>query len=78
MATTKLKKRPNYFVKSTVYRPNLVEKTRNSNSVAQAFQPVLAQAKACGYIFNLLFERALQKPCRTLLPKTQTKKPKPC
>ena len=35
--------------------------------VAQAFQPVLTQVKACGYIFNLSFEPALQIPCWTLL-----------
>jgi hypothetical protein len=38
--------------------------------VAQAFQPVLAQAKACGYIFNLSFEPHLQKPNRTVLHKS--------
>jgi hypothetical protein len=40
MAATKPTKLPNYFVKSTAYRQYLVEKTRNSVSVAQAFQPV--------------------------------------
>ena len=40
MAATKPKKRPNCFVKTTAYRQSLVEKTRNSVSVAQAFQPV--------------------------------------
>jgi hypothetical protein len=35
MAATKPNKLPNYFVKSTAYRQNLVEKTRNSVSVAQ-------------------------------------------
>jgi hypothetical protein len=39
--------------------------------VAQAFQPVQAQAKACGYIFPALVKPAGQNPCRTLLGSSQ-------
>jgi hypothetical protein len=34
---------------------------------APAFQPVLAQAKACGYIFDFQIDPARQNSCRTIL-----------